>query len=50
MVGLIFFQSWQVAVVSVGDLDIGATGSYYSFSFMIFSWVLWLMCILERSI
>lgn len=28
-----------VAVVSVGDLDIGATGSYYSFSFMIFSWV-----------
>lgn len=37
-------------MVSVGDLDIGATGSYYSFSFMIFSWVLWLMCILEHSI
>lgn len=31
----------QVAVVSVGDLDIGATGSYYSFSFMIFSWATW---------
>jgi len=28
-----------VAVVSMGDLDIGATGSYYSFSFMVFSWV-----------
>ena len=32
----------QVAVVSMGDLDIGATGSYYSFSFMVFSWVTWI--------
>eukprot|EP00438_Fugacium_kawagutii_P035118 Skav218758 [mRNA] locus=scaffold1372:94796:116532:- [translate_table: standard] len=29
-----------VAVVSFGDLDIGATGSYYSFSFMIFAWLI----------
>ena len=29
-------------MVSMGDLDIGATGSYYSFSFMVFSWVTWI--------
>ncbi|CAJ1432175.1 unnamed protein product [Effrenium voratum] len=33
------FVIMTVAVISFGDLDIGATGSYYSFSFMIFTWV-----------
>ena len=33
------FVIMTIAVVAVMDLDVAATGSYYSFGFMVFSWV-----------
>eukprot|EP00931_Biecheleriopsis_adriatica_P049981 TRINITY_DN28922_c0_g1_i1.p1 TRINITY_DN28922_c0_g1~~TRINITY_DN28922_c0_g1_i1.p1 ORF type:complete len:1537 (-),score=281.76 TRINITY_DN28922_c0_g1_i1:177-4787(-) len=34
------FVLMTVAVVAVGDVDVAATGNYYSFGFMVFTWLI----------